>query len=85
VSGSLALGALLTLMLARWPASRYARSFLTVGFLGAYTTFSTFVVEADVLTIDGHVAVAASYVGASLVAGLLAAWLGVAGTRRVLA
>lgn len=79
------LGALLTVMLARWPTSRYARSFLTVGFLGAYTTFSTFVVEADVLVIDGHLAIAATYVFVSLVAGLLAAWLGIAGTRRALA
>jgi fluoride exporter len=85
VSGSLVIGALLSVMLARWPASRYVRSFLAVGFLGAYTTFSTFVVEADVLVIDGHVAIAASYVVASLVAGTLAAWLGIAGARRVLA
>jgi CrcB protein len=71
------LGVLLTFMLHHWPASRYARSFATIGFLGAYTTFSTYVVEADVLAIDGHVGVAAVYVVASLVAGLVAAWIGI--------
>src|SRR5207253_1782620 len=53
VSGSLVLGALLTIVIERWPPTRYVRPFAAIGFLGAYTTFSTFMVEADVLTKDG--------------------------------
>ena len=45
--------------------------------LGAYTTFSTFSVETDLLVKDGHIGTAVAYVAASLVAGIAAAWLGV--------
>ena len=65
------------------PAVRYARAFAGTGFLGAYTTFSTFSVEADLLIKDGHAVTAAGYVVASLVAGIAAAWLGVMVGRSV--
>jgi CrcB protein len=45
--------------------------------LGAYTTFSTFSVETDLLVKDGHVGSAIAYVVASLVVGIAVAWLGV--------
>ena len=77
MSGSFVLGILLVLLLERFPPNRYARPFLATGFLGAYTTFSTFSVETDLLVRDGHVGVAVLYVAASLVAGLTAAWLGI--------
>ncbi len=77
VSGSLVLGFLLVLLLERFPPTRYARAFVGTGFLGAYTTFSTFSVETDLLLQDGHVAIAAVYVAASLAAGIVVAWLGV--------
>ena len=41
VSGSLALGLFLTLILERFPPSRYLRPFVATGFIGAYTTYST--------------------------------------------
>ena len=85
VSGSLALGALLAVLIARWPTDRYVRPFAGIGFIGAYTTFSTFVVEADVLAKDGHVGTAAAYVGASLLGGLVAVTVGVLLTRSVFA
>lgn len=77
VSGSLVLGVLLTFVIERWPPTRFVRPFAAIGFLGAYTTFSTFMVDADVLTKDGHAAVAALYVAASLVAGLVALYVGI--------
>ena len=81
VSGSLALGLFLTLILERFPPSRYLRPFVATGFLGAYTTYSTFAVEADLLVRDGHPGGAATYIAASLLAGLLAAWAGVTAAR----
>ncbi len=77
VSGSLVLGVLLTLIIERWPATRFVRPFFAVGFLGAYTTWSTFMVDTDVLAKDGHVAIAIAYVVASLVVGLSAAYAGI--------
>jgi CrcB protein len=83
VTGSFALGLLLTLIVERWPPSRYARPFLAIGFLGAYTTFSTFMVETDVLVKDGAVGVAALYLGASLLVGFVAVYGGIVAGRLV--
>lgn len=50
--------------------------FLGVGFLGSFTTFSTFGLETVRLLQAGQVGLAATYVIASLVGGLAATWLG---------
>jgi fluoride exporter len=76
LSGSFILGLLLVLLIERFPPTRYVRAFAGTGFLGAYTTFSTFSVEADLLLKDGHTALATVYVLASLVGGLTLAWAG---------
>lgn len=76
VSGSLALGLVLAVVLERFPPTRFVRPFVATGFLGAYTTYSTFAVETDLLVKDGHGAVAAAYVAGSLVAGCAAVWAG---------
>ena len=81
VSGSLVLGLVLGLMLERFPPSRYVRPFVATGFLGAYTTYSTFAVETDVLVKDGHPAMALAYAVATLVAGLMAVWAGMWAAR----
>ena len=82
ISGSLVLGFVLVLIIDRYPPSRYARAFVATGFLGAYTTFSTFMVDSDVLAKDGHVATALAYAAASVVAGFLAVWVGILAGRR---
>lgn len=84
VCGSLALGALLVVFLARFPPSRLLRPFVVTGFLGAFTTYSTFAVETVVLASDGHRAIAAAYVIVSLVGGLGAAGAGVASARTLI-
>jgi CrcB protein len=81
VSGSFALGFFLALVLERFPPTRYLRPFVATGFLGAYTTYSTFAVETDLLVRNGHLSVAFVYVLASFGAGLTAAWVGALLTR----
>ncbi len=81
VSGSLVLGLLLVLLAERFPPSRYARPFIGTGVIGAYTTFSTYAVETDLLVRNGHPGVAAGYALGSLAAGLIAAWAGVVAGR----
>jgi CrcB protein len=76
VSGSLALAVLLVFVLEIWPPTRYVRPFAAIGFLGAYTTFSTWMVETAELVSHGRPAVAAGYLAGSLFAGLAAVSLG---------
>ena len=77
VSGSLVLGVFLVVVLERLRPSRYLRPFVATGFIGSFTTFSTFAVETDLLIKDGHIATAAAYMVSTLTVGLLCAWLGV--------
>jgi CrcB protein len=81
VTGSFALGVVLTLIVERFPPTRYLRPFVATGFLGAYTTYSTFAVETDLLIRDGHALVGVVYAAASLLAGLTAVWAGIWGAR----
>jgi len=81
LSGSFALGALLTVLLERWPPTRFVRPFVAIGFLGAFTTFSTVAVESDLLVKDSHVATALVYDVLSLAGGLVAAFVGIIAGR----
>lgn len=84
MSGSLALGVFLVVVSERWRTNRYLRPFVATGFIGAFTTFSTFAVETDLLIKDDHVTTAAAYTGSTLVVGLLCAWLGIVMGRLLL-
>lgn len=53
------------------------RGFLTVGLLGAFTTFSTFTYEAVALMQDGEWARASLYLGGSVVVGVAAVIAGI--------
>jgi fluoride exporter len=81
VSGSFALGLVLALVIERFPPTRYLRPFVATGFLGAYTTYSTFAVETDLLVKDGHATLALAYAVASLACGLVAAAAGLRAAR----
>ncbi len=80
VTGAFALGYLLTRLglsgppRVAWPPE--LRFLLGSGFLGAYTTFSTFSVETDALLLRGEWGRAALYVLLTVVVGLAAAVLG---------
>ena len=58
--------------------SAETRAFLAIGFLGSFTTFSTFGWETMGLLRDGRVLAAAANAGLSLLLGLAAIWLGAA-------
>lgn len=77
VSGGFALGVLMVLLLDLWPARRYLRPFLGVGVLGGYTTFSTYMLESRDLLAGDQAGTAFAYLAGSLVAGLVAVWLGI--------
>ena len=82
IGGSFVLGLGLILLIERFPPTRYLRPFVATGFLGAFTTYSTFAVETHLLVRAGRPGLAAVYAGASLVVGLAAAWGGI-GTARL--
>ncbi|WP_299616819.1 fluoride efflux transporter CrcB [Pelagibius sp.] len=67
VAGSFVMGLLVELMAAAWSPPPELRALLTVGFLGAFTTFSTFSMEAVLLYERGAFAQAAGYVAGSVV------------------
>ncbi len=77
VSGCFVLGLVATLLTDRFLPHPHLRTALTVGFLGAYTTFSTFAYETLRLAEEGAGGLAALNVGLSVIVGLLAAWAGV--------
>lgn len=83
ISGSLCIGVLFVLI-ERAAIHPDWRSVLMVGFLGAFTTFSTFSLETVELWLAGEAGLAATYALASVVACVLAAAGGVVLTRILL-
>jgi CrcB protein len=80
VSGSFAIG-FLTMVLARWLPHPNVRLLVLVGFLGGYTTFSTFSFDALRLWERGETARALGYLAGSVAAGCVAVGLGAALAR----
>lgn len=77
VSGSFALGLLTALAASRLNVSNEVRLFLAVGFLGAYTTFSSYAVESLALARAGSFWFALINILANNLIGLVAALLGI--------
>jgi len=77
VSGAFAIGLLAALFTGRFAdAQPWLKTALTVGFLGGYTTFSTFSLDTFRLLDAGRVAAAFGNGLGSLALGVLAAWVG---------
>jgi len=83
VSGSFLVGALFALIVERAALPVEARAPLMIGFLGAYTTFSTLALESWRMIEDGSWLLAAANLGGSVVVGMAAVILGVAAGRLV--
>jgi len=76
VAGSFLIGIAFILITERLEMGPYWRGIVTVGFLGAFTTFSTFSMDVIGLLEQGQVSNAIIYVLSSVVVCIIAAWLG---------
>ena len=81
ISGSLAIGVILIVLTERVVTDPAWRLLVVVGFLGGYTTFSSYTFEALTLMERGDWARAAAYVLGSNAIGLLACAIGMAVAR----
>lgn len=83
VVGSFLIGLAWVLIVEKAAAWPEARLWVMTGFLGGFTTFSTFSLEALVLWQNGHTSLALSYLLGSLLAGMMAIALAVWLTRQL--
>lgn len=83
ITGSLLIGVILTLLTERLVADPLWRRLIVVGFLGGYTTFSSYTYEAIALIEQGDWRRAMFYVIGSNLLGLTACVLGVTIARLV--
>ncbi|MEC0246284.1 fluoride efflux transporter CrcB [Paenibacillus chitinolyticus] len=78
--GCLLLGYFSEALPTKWPQE--LRTAVTTGFIGAFTTFSTFSMETVRMLRDNQVPAALLYIGVSLFGGLAAVSLGTAAAHR---
>jgi CrcB protein len=83
VLGSLLMGFLYVWLIDRLVAGPAMRAFLLIGFLGSYTTFSTFSLETLNLFESGQAGKAMINALSSVVVCLSATWLGVLAARQL--
>lgn len=77
VSGCLVMGIATTLITERLVVNPQWRFLVPIGFIGAYTTFSTFELELFRANTEGAWLIGGAYLVGSVVAGYVALWLGV--------
>lgn len=83
ITGSLLLGFLFRYALQSGTVSEELRMFLTTGFCGGYTTFSTFSYDTLTLLHDGEYGRAGAYVVGSVVLSLIAVFIGFAAANHL--
>lgn len=81
VVGCLLIGVLIVVITEWTRAHPLVRPFLGTGFLGGFTTFSTYAVEAQELLRAGRVAIAGAYLAGTLATAVAATWVGVRSAR----
>ena len=80
--GSLILGLLTVLMVDKFQISIEWKAFFIVGFLGAFTTFSTFAFETVMYLQKGAIEKAIINIAANLLLTILLVWIGIIIGRR---
>jgi CrcB protein len=78
VVGSAMMGLFIAWLVAREPHSSVMRAFVTTGILGAFTTFSTFALDAVTLYRDKSLTIAGAYVAASVILSIAGLFAGLA-------
>ncbi len=81
IGGCFLAGLIFGLITQETTEAQYLKFLLITGFCGGFTTFSAFALENVRLMNSGSATVAVMYTIASIVAGLLAVWIGLAITR----
>jgi CrcB protein len=77
VSGSFLIGLVMTLLVERLKVPHFWQLLLVTGFLGGYTTFSSFEYDGYLAARAGQPLTALAYLAGSVIAGCAAVWLGV--------
>ena len=85
VLGSFVLGSLIEVMAISWSPSQEMRSFLVVGVLGAFTTFSTFSLDFVYLIERGQLTSAGGYIALSVILSIVGLFAGMMLFRQFLA
>lgn len=83
ITGSFIIGFFLTFISEHVTLNPHWRLAIAVGFVGAYTTFSTFEYETLKLIEDGKVSISLFYVMVSLLVGFFAVWGGAVMARQL--
>jgi CrcB protein len=84
VTGSIVMGVLAAIFAFKGGGPQHWRLFLTTGFLGGYTTFSSFSLDVALLYERGDLVAAAIYIAASVAFSIAGILLGLTLTRYVL-
>ena len=82
ITGSFIIGFFLTLVAGRISLNQNLRLAVAVGFVGAYTTFSTFEYETARLVEERHFMLALLNVVLSVIVGFIAVWGGIIAARK---
>lgn len=83
VTGSMMMGFLTVVLVQRFDVSDEVRLGLIVGFLGSFTTFSTFSMDTIHWIETGAMIKALAYILASVVACVLGAWIGLLSAKQL--
>lgn len=84
VIGSLVIGIMYVVIIERLNLHPDWRNIISIGFLGAFTTFSTFSLEIVQLLEQGQILTAGLYLMCSILSCIILCWLGIIITRSLI-